>query len=66
MNSEDRLGISLRLPDHPATMNVDATVQWGNRHTSRLEFTAVSQLAETRMRNFSPVRHRHRHRPMLQ
>ena len=51
MNPEDRLGISLRLPDQPATMNVDATVQWGNRHTSRLEFTAVSQLAETRMRN---------------
>ena len=65
MNPGDQLAISLRLPDQTVTMNVDATVQWGNHHTFGLEFTAVSQLAETPMRNFSPVRHRHRHKPVL-
>lgn len=65
MNLGDQLSISLRLPDQTATMNVDATVRWGNRHTFGLEFTAVFQLAETRLWNFSPVRHRHRHRPIL-
>lgn len=52
MNPGDQLAISLRLPDQTATMNVDATVRWGNRHTFGLEFTAVSQLAEARLRKF--------------
>jgi len=52
MNPGDQLSISLRLPDQTAMMSVDATVRWGNRHTFGLEFTAVSQLAETRLRKF--------------
>ncbi len=52
MNAGDQLTISLRLPDQTATVNVDATVRWGNRHTFGLEFTAVSQLAESRLRKF--------------
>jgi hypothetical protein len=52
MNPGDQLAISLRLPDQSATMNVDATVRWGNRHSFGLECTAVSQLAETRIRKF--------------
>lgn len=52
MNPGDQLAISLRLPDQTATTNVDATVRWGNRHTFGLEFTAVSQLAESRLRKF--------------
>jgi hypothetical protein len=52
MNPGDQLAISLRLPDQTATMNVDATVRWGTRHTFGLEFTAVSQLAEARLRKF--------------
>ena len=51
MNPGDQLAISLRLPDQTATMNVDATVRWGNRHTFGLEFTAL-QLAEARLRKF--------------
>jgi hypothetical protein len=52
MNMGDQLAISLRLPDQIATMKVDATVRWGNRHTLRVEFTTLSQFAETRMRKF--------------
>jgi hypothetical protein len=52
MSPGDQLAISLRLPDQTATTNVDATVRWGNRHTFGLEFTAVSQLAESRLRKF--------------
>jgi hypothetical protein len=65
MNPGGQLSISLRLSDQTATMNVDATVRRGNRHTVRLEFTAVSQLAETRIREFLSLGHRHRHRPIL-
>jgi len=42
MNMGDQLAISLRLPDQIATINVDATVRWGNRHTLGLEFTTLS------------------------
>jgi hypothetical protein len=52
MNQGDQLAVSLRLPDQTATMNVDATVRWGNRHTFGLEFIALSQRAETRLRKF--------------
>ena len=52
MNPGDQLAISLRLPDQTGAMNVDATVRWGSRHIFGLEFTAVSQLAETHMRKF--------------
>jgi hypothetical protein len=52
MNHGDQLAVSLRLPDQTATMNVDATVRWGNRHTFGLEFIALSQRAETRLRKF--------------
>ena len=52
MNPGDQLAVSLRLPDQPAMMNVDATVRWGNQHTFGLEFAAVSQPAETRLRKF--------------
>ena len=53
-NPGDQLVIGLRLPDQTAMMNVDATVRWGNHHTFGLEFTAVSQLAETHIRIFLP------------
>ena len=52
MHSGDQRVISLCLPDQTATINVDATVRWGNRHTFGLEFTDVSQLAETRICKF--------------
>jgi len=65
INSGDQLAISLRLPDQAAPMNVDATVRWGNRHTFGLEFTDVSQLAETVCGKFSPARHCHKHRRIL-
>jgi hypothetical protein len=55
MNSGDQLAISLRSPDQPAAMNVDATVQQCDGAIViplGLEFTAVSQLAETRLRKF--------------
>lgn len=52
MNPGDQLAISLRLPDQTVTMNVDATVRWGNRQTFGIEFTSVSQPAETRLRKF--------------
>jgi PilZ domain len=60
MSAGDQLAISLRLPDQTATMNVEATVRWGNRHTFGLEFTVVSQLAESRLRKFlsrAPLSH---------
>lgn len=52
MSPGDQLAISLRLPDQAATTNVDATVRWGNRDTFGLEFSALSQLAEARLRKF--------------
>ena len=52
MNPRDQLAISLCLPDQTVTMNVDAALRWGIRHTFRLECTAVSQLADTRTRSF--------------
>lgn len=52
LNPGDQLVVSLRMPDQTATMNVDATVRWGNRHTFGLEFSALSQRAETRLRKF--------------
>lgn len=52
MNPGDQLAISLRLPDQTVPMTVDATVRWGNRHIFGIEFTTVSQLAETRLRKF--------------
>jgi hypothetical protein len=52
MSPGDQLAISLRLPDQATTTNVDATVRWGNRDTFGLEFSALSQLAETRLRKF--------------
>lgn len=52
MDPGDQFAISLCLPDQTMTMNVDAALRWGNRHTFRLECTAVSQLADTRTRNF--------------
>jgi hypothetical protein len=52
MNPGDQLAISLRLPDQAATTNVDAIVRWGNRDTFGLEFSALSQLAETRLKKF--------------
>jgi len=65
MNPGDHLVISLRLPEQTATMNVDTTVRWSNRHTFGLEFTGVSQLAETRMREFLSRAPRHKHKPIL-
>ena len=53
MNPGDQLVISLRLPDPTATMNVDATVRWGNRHTFGLEFTAVLNSLKPVYGNFS-------------
>ena len=65
MNPGDQLVISLRLPDQTATMNVDGTVRWGNRETFGLEFIAVSQLAETRLRKFLSRAPLSQHRPIL-
>ncbi|HEX9154164.1 MAG TPA: PilZ domain-containing protein [Nitrospira sp.] len=52
MNPGDHLTMSLRLPDLPASVNVDATVRWGKDHTFGLEFVAVPQSAETRLKKF--------------
>ena len=52
MNPGDQFPISLRLPNQTVMMNVDAPVRCGNRLTFRLKVTAVSQLAETRLRKF--------------
>lgn len=54
----DHLAMSLRLPDHVAAMNVEAIVRWGKDYTFGLEFMAVSQTAESRLKKFlsrSPV-----------
>jgi PilZ domain len=52
MNPGDHLAMSLRLPDLPAAVNVDAKVCWGNDHTFGLEFVAIPQSAETRLKKF--------------
>ncbi len=48
----DHLAMSLRLPDQSIAMNVEAIVRWGRDHTFGLEFMAVSQSAESRLRKF--------------
>jgi uncharacterized protein YgfB (UPF0149 family) len=66
MNMGDQLAISLCLPDQIATMKVDATVRWGNRHTLGVEVTTHTlNSLKPGCGNFSPVRHRHRRNPIL-
>lgn len=48
----DHLAMSLRLPDQLVAMNVEAIVRWGKDHTFGLEFLAVSQSAESRLKKF--------------
>lgn len=52
MNPGDQLAMSLRLPDQPTVINVDATVRWGSEQTFGIEFTTVSRASETRLRKF--------------
>lgn len=52
VNPGDELAVSLRLPNHPAAMNVDATVRWHREHVFGLEFGMVSQAAEMRLRKY--------------
>jgi hypothetical protein len=52
MNSGDHLAMSLRLPDQPTVISVDATVRWGREQTFGIEFTMVSQVNESRLRKF--------------
>ena len=52
MNPGDHLTMSLRLPDLPASLNVDATVRWGKDHTFGLEFVAIPQSTESRLKKF--------------
>lgn len=52
MTPGDQLAVSLRLPNQPLTMNVDATVRWMNEHVFGLEFVTVSQVAESRLKKF--------------
>ena len=48
----DHLAVSLRLPNHPVAMTVDATVRWRNEHVFGVEFGMVSQATETRLRKY--------------
>ncbi|BFU96304.1 MAG: conserved protein of unknown function [Nitrospira sp.] len=48
----DELAISLRLPNHPTTMSLDATVRWHQEHVFGLEFGMIPQGAETRLRKY--------------
>jgi hypothetical protein len=41
-----------RLSDQLVAMNVEAIVRWGKDHTFGLEFLAVSQSAESRLKKF--------------
>ena len=52
MNPGDHLAMSLRLPDQPTVISVDATVRWGSEQTFGIEFTTVSRANETRLRKF--------------
>lgn len=52
MNPGDHLAMSLRLPDQPSVLSVDATVRWGSEQTFGLEFTTVSRTCESRLRKF--------------
>ncbi|HMU54716.1 MAG TPA: PilZ domain-containing protein [Nitrospira sp.] len=52
VNEGDELAISLRLPNHPTTMSLDATVRWHQDHMFGLEFGMVPQGSETRLRKY--------------
>ena len=65
MSPGDQLAISLRLPDQTAMVSVDATVRWGDLYTFGLEFAAVSQHAEARLRKFLSRTPLYRHRSIL-
>lgn len=52
MSQGDHLAMSLRLPDQPAVLSVDATVRWGSEQTFGLEFTTISRACESRLRKF--------------
>jgi hypothetical protein len=52
MKPGDHLAVSLRIPDQVTAMQLDATVRWGNDQLFGLEFTAVSLLAESRLKKF--------------
>ena len=48
----DELALSLRFPHHPVATNIDATVRWRNDHVFGLEFGAISQVTEMRLRKY--------------
>jgi hypothetical protein len=48
----DELAVSLRLPNQPVAMNVNATVRWHSEHVFGVEFGMVSHVAETRLRKY--------------
>lgn len=52
MNPGDHLAVSLRIPDQVSVMQVDATVKWANDQLFGLEFVAISQSAESRLKKF--------------
>ncbi len=55
----DQLAVSLRIPDQPTVMHVDATVRWKSEHVFGVEFAQVSTHAATRLQKYlskaSPV-----------
>jgi len=52
MTVGDTLAMSLRLPQQPAVMTVDATVRWHCDDSFGLEFSSVSRTAGLRLRKF--------------
>ena len=52
MRPGDHLAVSLRIPDQVTAMQVDALVRWGNDQLFGLEFVAISQSAESRLKKF--------------
>ena len=48
----EELALSLRLPNQPVAMNIDATVRWRKEHVFGLEFRMISSVAETRLRKY--------------
>ncbi|HEU4683806.1 MAG TPA: PilZ domain-containing protein [Nitrospira sp.] len=48
----DAVALTLRLPSHPAAMNVDATVRWRKEHVFGVEFGTISHVAEMRLRRY--------------
>ncbi len=52
MSVGDTLAMSLRLPQQPTVMTVDATVRWHRDDSFGLEFSAISRTADLRLKKF--------------